>query len=79
MTKYPLHNETHEVHPKGANIKKCPFCQGSDNLPIISSDFKEVCISIENKELIIKFLDDEGKSYNIVTAIDKCPKCGRKL
>jgi hypothetical protein len=79
MTKYPLHNETHEVHPKGANIKKCPFCQGSDNLPIISSDFKEVCISIENKELIIKFLDDEGKSYRIVTAIDKCPKCGRKL
>lgn len=79
MSKYPLHNESHEVHPKGANIKKCPFCQGNDSLPIISSDFKEVCISIENKELIIKFLDDEGKSYSIVTAIDKCPKCGRKL
>lgn len=78
MSKYPLHNESHEVHPKGANIKKCPFCQGNDSLPIISSDFKEVCISIKNKKLIIKFIDD-GQEYKIVANIDKCPKCGRKL
>ena len=79
MTKYPLNTEKHEVHPKGANIKKCPFCQGSDSLPIIRSDFKEVCISIDNKELIVEFLDNEGKPYSIVTTIEKCPKCGRKL
>lgn len=79
MTNYPLHNESHEIHPKSGNVKKCPYCQGTECLPLISSDFKKhTSVSIKNKELIIKFLDD-GQEYKIVADIDKCPKCGRKL
>ena len=73
-TIYPLHEDEHIVHPKGANRKKeCPYCKKQKTL--LYDDINGNYIIIKHKRLYIQDDDDEFVS----TEINFCPICGNSL
>lgn len=79
---YPVHHEDVEIHPRGANIKKCELCE--EHKQITQKDGNTIQTfwikTIGNSSHLV-CLKTPGVPLadTISIKITNCPCCGRKL
>lgn len=80
---YPVHHEDVEIHPRGANIKKCELCEDMKKLTQ-KDEFSTQTIYLKMEENSFHLVCErtfESKWHCATTniKITNCPCCGRKL
>ena len=79
---YPVHHEDVEIHPRGANIKKCELCEEMKKLTQ-KDGFSTQTISLKLEEnswhLYVERVFDKWQKSITNIKITNCPCCGRKL
>ena len=79
---YPVHHEDIEIHPRGANIKKCELCEERKHITQKEGNTEQtfwIEIVENSSHLVCVKIPGDPRAAITSIKITNCPCCGRKL